>query len=110
LIWSATLPPYHREATYAAKPEHLEVRAPRSAIDPLELNWDPARERRVVEAGIVSGCAELIFLAEVTGTESRRDLETGRCELLVVNESRTRSGADLYGRDEMRVLSLNRKV
>jgi hypothetical protein len=51
-------PPYHREATYAAKPEHLEGRAPRSAIDPLELNWDPARERRVVEAGIVSGCAD----------------------------------------------------
>lgn len=40
--------------TYA---EHLEVgRAPRRAIDPLELNWLPALESRVVVAGIVSGC------------------------------------------------------
>lgn len=43
--------------TYAASSGHLEVaRAPRSAIEPLEVNWLPAREKSAVVAGIVSGC------------------------------------------------------
>lgn len=50
LAWEQT----RLQETYA---EHLEVgRAPRSAIDPLELNWLPALDSRVVVAGIVSGC------------------------------------------------------
>lgn len=59
---SAKLPPGpygRRAATYAANSGHLDVaRAPRSAIDPRELNWDPARDSSVVVAGIVTGCAE----------------------------------------------------
>jgi hypothetical protein len=109
LIRVSKAPSDHRNLTYAANSEHLEVgRAPRSAIDPRALNWEPARERRVVVAGIVSGCAE--FYSGVSGTERRRDLEAGRCELLVVNESRTRSDARLSVREMMGVLSLNRKV
>lgn len=52
--------------TYA---EHLEVgRAPRRAIDPRELNWLPARDSRVVVAGIVLGCRALRFYSK------RRDM------------------------------------
>lgn len=48
--------------TYA---EHLEVgRAPRRAIDPRELNWLPARDSRVVVAGIVLGCRALRFYSK----------------------------------------------
>jgi len=83
-------------------------RAPRSAIEPRELSCEPARERSVVVAGIVSGCAE--FYSEVTGTERRRDLWTGSGELLAVVGSRRRSDAKLSGREVMGELSLNRKV
>lgn len=69
----STAPSDGRRATYAANSGHLEAgRAPRSAIEPRELSCEPARERSVVVAGIVSGCAE--FYSGVTGTERRRDL------------------------------------
>ena len=59
-VWSAKLRRrLYREAqgTYAANSEHREAfKLPRRAIDPLEDNWEPARDRRVVVAGIVTGC------------------------------------------------------
>lgn len=76
--------------TYAANSEHLEVgRAPRSAIDPLELNWQPARDRKVVVAGIVSGCRSCVlkFYPEEAGTRT----------VLVVGMGATRcDGGELY--------------
>jgi hypothetical protein len=43
--------------TYAADSALLEaVKLPLSAIEPLRLNWLPARDKRVVVAGIVTGC------------------------------------------------------
>lgn len=46
-----------RRGTYAANSEHREAfRLPRRAIEPLEDNCEPARDRRVVVAGIVTGC------------------------------------------------------
>ena len=40
-------------ATYAV--QVAGEKAPRRAIEPLEVNWEPARDSRVVAAGIVSG-------------------------------------------------------
>ena len=39
-------------ATYAV--QVAGEKAPRRAIEPLEVNWEPARDSRVVVAGIVS--------------------------------------------------------
>jgi hypothetical protein len=71
----------HRDGTYAANSGHRDVaRAPRSESDPLELNWLPARERSVVVAGIVSGCAD--FSARAGRYGGGRDLVSKGCGLL----------------------------
>jgi hypothetical protein len=48
------------KATYAVG------RAPRSAIEPLEVNWLPALDSRVVVAGIVLGCRSAEILLQGT--------------------------------------------
>jgi hypothetical protein len=98
-----------REATHAANSGHLDVaRAPRSAIEPRELNWVPARDSSVVVAGIVSGCAEFSGGGERSGR--RRDLMRAWCGLPMDSE---RGHARAQGGQSSRwmgVLTLNRKV
>jgi hypothetical protein len=65
-------------ATYTANREHLgAARLLLRAIEPRELNWPPARERRVVVAGIMSNPDARAENSPKRARSDREDAEGG---------------------------------